>query len=342
MHNNKGLSLVELLAAVAILGIIVVPLLHTFITSAGTASKSRELGAETLAAQNVAETVEATDLSDLQTLVSDQSSPPDKYVFRMNSGNYSATVTLTGTEYQNNTVYTPMDAVFTQVTQVGDDGLDPDKAAQEEFELEASAVSDAVESYDTARTIQINIDEKSGGAYEYSCKYKYTCSIVYTDENGVRQTSDLSPVEYPYVFYNGTYDAAKSQQLASLYFFFIPSSGDAIYDDTITITRSAESGTCTPVSVFLARQGTGDAAYKLLVQLKGDVASVESNTKVYCNVTNADFRVFNRKGVWYQKSVNPFGSLVATEKQYRRYDMTVDLYDKNNNKVYTLTGSKLG
>ena len=63
--NNQGLTLVELLVAVTILGIIVAPLLHTFVTSAYTAKKSREYGDATTAAQNIIEAIEATDTEDL-------------------------------------------------------------------------------------------------------------------------------------------------------------------------------------------------------------------------------------------------------------------------------------
>lgn len=39
--NNEGFSLIELLIAIVILAIIVVPLLHSFVTSARTNAKSR-------------------------------------------------------------------------------------------------------------------------------------------------------------------------------------------------------------------------------------------------------------------------------------------------------------
>ena len=39
--NNEGFSLIELLIAIVILSIIVVPLLHSFVTSARTNAKSR-------------------------------------------------------------------------------------------------------------------------------------------------------------------------------------------------------------------------------------------------------------------------------------------------------------
>ena len=63
--NNKGFSLVELLIATVILAIVVAPLLHTFVTASVTAARSRRIGDATLAGQNVAETVEATALSQL-------------------------------------------------------------------------------------------------------------------------------------------------------------------------------------------------------------------------------------------------------------------------------------
>jgi len=69
--SNQGFSLVELLIAIVILGIVVTPLLQTFVTSAGTAARSRKLGDATLAAQNVAESIEAASLSDLLNNPSD-------------------------------------------------------------------------------------------------------------------------------------------------------------------------------------------------------------------------------------------------------------------------------
>ena len=63
LSGNGGFSLVELLVAVIILGIIVSPLLHTFVTGAVTASKSRKMGDATLAAQNISEAIEASDLN---------------------------------------------------------------------------------------------------------------------------------------------------------------------------------------------------------------------------------------------------------------------------------------
>ena len=69
--NNKGFSLVELLIATIILGIVVAPLLHTFVTAANTTARSRQIGDATLMGENVAELVKATALKDLDELFDD-------------------------------------------------------------------------------------------------------------------------------------------------------------------------------------------------------------------------------------------------------------------------------
>ncbi len=62
LKNNKGLTLVELLIGVAILGIIVAPLLNSFAVSARTATKSREIGEATNVAQNISEMLQGNEL----------------------------------------------------------------------------------------------------------------------------------------------------------------------------------------------------------------------------------------------------------------------------------------
>lgn len=63
--DNAGFSLVELLIAVVILGLIVAPLLHTFVAAADTAARSGKMGDATLASQNIAEVIEANNVSDI-------------------------------------------------------------------------------------------------------------------------------------------------------------------------------------------------------------------------------------------------------------------------------------
>ncbi|MEG2744709.1 MAG: prepilin-type N-terminal cleavage/methylation domain-containing protein, partial [Oscillospiraceae bacterium] len=65
--DNRGMTLVELLVAVVILGIIVVPLLHTIVTGATTERKSRVAGEATATAQDILETIEASDAERILT-----------------------------------------------------------------------------------------------------------------------------------------------------------------------------------------------------------------------------------------------------------------------------------
>lgn len=57
--NNEGFSLVEIIVAVVILGIIAVPLLHTLLVGAKTAGKSADVQDATSAAQNLMEILKA-------------------------------------------------------------------------------------------------------------------------------------------------------------------------------------------------------------------------------------------------------------------------------------------
>lgn len=63
--NNDGFSLIELLIAIVILSIIVVPLLHSFVTSARTNAKSRNTMHATAIAEDVMEQFEAHTLEEM-------------------------------------------------------------------------------------------------------------------------------------------------------------------------------------------------------------------------------------------------------------------------------------
>ncbi len=64
-ENQKGFSLVELIVAIAILAIIVLPLLRAFVVSARTNAKSKEKLRTTELAQNIMEGITASDLESI-------------------------------------------------------------------------------------------------------------------------------------------------------------------------------------------------------------------------------------------------------------------------------------
>lgn len=57
--NNKGFSLVELILAVVILGVVISPLLHSFVTATNIFAKSRNISQLTATGQNILETIDA-------------------------------------------------------------------------------------------------------------------------------------------------------------------------------------------------------------------------------------------------------------------------------------------
>ncbi|MDD6810953.1 MAG: prepilin-type N-terminal cleavage/methylation domain-containing protein [Lachnospiraceae bacterium] len=65
--KNAGFSLVELLIAVTILAIIVIPMLHMFVTSARMNGKAKQTLRATTVAQNLMEGLKAYDIEELQT-----------------------------------------------------------------------------------------------------------------------------------------------------------------------------------------------------------------------------------------------------------------------------------
>ncbi len=173
--NNKGFSLVELLIATMILGIVVVPLLHTFVVSAKTTARGSQLGDVVLASENVAEGVEAVSIYDLFTTsnignyipgasgqklykpaagggyteltASDSLTAPYYLGMKVQAGGsaFNAMVTLdpegdygggTGLNDLPIADYANMDAAFVQTR----DGDDPDKVALASFKTKADGL----------------------------------------------------------------------------------------------------------------------------------------------------------------------------------------------------------
>ena len=64
-RNNSGFTLVELMIAIAILGVIVGPFMHSFVTAARTNAKAQQIQNATMLATNLMEEVKANDMEDL-------------------------------------------------------------------------------------------------------------------------------------------------------------------------------------------------------------------------------------------------------------------------------------
>lgn len=78
-QDNKGFTLIELLVAVMVLAVIIVPLLHSFITSFRVNAKSKQLMRATTLAQNEMEIFEKEKIEDLKAMT--DKADPTKLVY---------------------------------------------------------------------------------------------------------------------------------------------------------------------------------------------------------------------------------------------------------------------
>ena len=215
--NNKGFSLVELLIATVILAIIVAPLLHSFVTAANTTVKSRQIGDATLVSENIAETIEATSLTQLfnepdpskyfagatkkalysydgstYTEITNPTTANQYYLgvqgVQAGSSTFNAMIKLDAGVYRNGsngindvdiTDYSNMDAVYAQSR----DADDPDQLGWASFQDKANALhSDwSPSSAEPVRTITLEVtkaDEKIYARLHFDYQYTYRYTVV--------------------------------------------------------------------------------------------------------------------------------------------------------------------
>ena len=119
-RDNRGLTLIELLIAVIMIGLLVSPLLHAFVISASTASKARRVNETTNAATNLIEQIKGSNLDDILQDVTEGrlfSTPASitgesdiengRYVLTLEDYNYNGRVytgslTLDASQYKQN------------------------------------------------------------------------------------------------------------------------------------------------------------------------------------------------------------------------------------------------
>lgn len=346
-RDHRGFSLVELLIAVTMLGIIAAPLLHAFVTSAQIARKSYDMGELTLAAQTAAELVEADNMASIAAKAQKNGGT---YVYTIPNvdgrDRFDARITLDPAKYSSvNSVeitqYSPMDAVFSQTG----GGADPDAEGMDKLlALAAGYEGGALNTAAISRAISIDIVE-NGVNYTYSCRFSYSGSVSYKDGDRTVSVPVSCAVEYP-SFYAGVKGATENS-LSPLYFFFMPRSGTGSYDDQITVRHTTSSGTgaITPVSVFLAAQKSSLTTYTLLVALRdlGVTNMNNTTTRIYSNVAQGrySYHVYVSQS-WYQRS-SLDGSLVETSSMDRMFDVTIEICARGDTGkiLYTLSSGKL-
>ncbi len=290
-HDNRGLTLVELLVAVVILGIIVSPLLHSFVTSARTAQKSRQYGDATTAAQNILETIEAADLDALlenATVLGSGAAfyQPDedggyspsagpykdgdgKYYIAIpvssGSSGFDALVTLDTHNPLNEKPVTKYTELIATSQATGADN--PDIRAKADFDTALALLEGSSPSL--ARRIRITVEagEAVGEAIRYpiSIDYDYTGGFFYNSGADYYSFSETYPFETYYTSPPGAADPEASA--FSMFFFFdtyygqYGSSQDTIYIYNNNNPRTVGSNSYDlRFNLFLVRQKTADPA----------------------------------------------------------------------------------
>ncbi|MEA4946125.1 MAG: prepilin-type N-terminal cleavage/methylation domain-containing protein [Oscillospiraceae bacterium] len=257
--DNAGFSLVELLVAVVILGLIVAPLLHTFVTASGTAARSRKMGDATLASQNIAETIEANDLT---ALLSDPDSilgggaaleggsySSNALLYTIGSdGNYLVTAgkskfaakvvfdphptndsgAFNTINAQQLTDYSNMDAVFAQSSDIA---TDPDEQAYSAFSEEIQATDLNVSS--VRRTIDLTVGyfvkedgtedtSEIAATLEYKYQYTYSCTEIDSQGNPSTVTKYWPAAGYEVITSNLFPQGYDSTKTPSIYLMYNP------------------------------------------------------------------------------------------------------------------------
>jgi len=264
--------------------------------------------------------------------------------------NYDAVLTLDASAFaRHNEVpivdYKAMDAVYAQPDPDKDPLNNPDIIAAKEFASQATIDRGAEVSYAEflnrrmERTITVTIRKLPSGedtgviscaaTFFYRAAYSYLVQGPDPDEPPALITQHYE-TEISNDFYSGGYTAEKTG-LDGLYFFYYPNmtetAGDA--DDVIEIANRDN----VPASVYLIRQGEGDPAYRVAVNLREKHSgAMTENARVYSNMT-CDYRVYmghpaaggGYSDYWFNTRTFD-GALVGTPAQNRLYGMTVSLY----------------
>ncbi len=143
LQSNKGFTLVEVLVAIVILGIIIVPLLNAFVMSANTNAKARQLLRSTTIAQNVIEELKAYSIDESASQFN-----------RIETGNY----VIADSAYSYEAVLDESTGAYTSVEITEDDEILGRKDGEYHFILDEVAMQSA--KFDVA--IHLTENENAG------------------------------------------------------------------------------------------------------------------------------------------------------------------------------------
>lgn len=338
-NDNRGLTLVELIAGVVILAIIVTPLLHALVTGANTTQKSKQYNDATLAAQNIIENIEASDMKTFLGSAAPVSDEDDE-----NYGKYVLTqddleddVQSGGTDFDAKLIITPqegditvsnsMDAVF-QMQAV-------DGTAYALFKAAGDKTTSDLKRY---VTIDVTAIDASTCSVEVTFDYSGTVQDTYLDGDG-NEHHETIPFKWKQKITSPNVSPLTTDGSAfSVFLFFsayLSSDGSTTNPFSVDMGRTTiNNNTTYNFNVFYIDTIDHD---KPVTIIKPEVDSnvKEKNADGQYPTVNlltnmkVTYKVYRASGSIWQTPLEVEPGLVENESIDRVFNITVEIYKKD-------------
>lgn len=357
--SNRGSTLVEIIVAVAILGIVTVPLLRSYLVSAERSRRSEEIYEATIGAQNLIERLAATDINALLSnanLLSDNASycersaseggdyvytpygasalkSPDKTYYLqitgISSGNseFDALITLSSDLEDNDIpigISNEMDAVISMRSY--------DFIAESDYIAECTSPTEEGEEPPPELTLQdltrsITISASRQNRDEAARTADYTLSAVMTYENAAAGFSRSYPA---FAFASGVKDTKYGTAAFSLFLMYDAYYKDGAYTENIIIENDFSSELDYNVFLVNSNPGEAPAGHGVSINYKNQrFEDGATQSRVFTNLApeTVSYRAHRELG---SLRIPVSGYLVEQNLKDRRYQVNVKLYESGD------------
>lgn len=350
--NNRGFTLIELLISVAILALIVIPILNSFLLSANLNAKAKQKHKATMVAENIMEKLKSNDLDDIEkwTDITQNLSTTDVREYRLESyidqgSQYNVHIKMDPTSalYKNGTenklindysfpvigeVYGNSNAIISQNTE-------DEVAAETFYQYNKAAHNDnaSIEEFSDIDEVKKIMKKNMYILILPSTKENHVIVesyFIYTCESSKLLEDDqmLELVVY----------SKDIENLNSIYLFYDPlelNYTDAIHQDNLFVNNKAKA----VANVYIVNRGESvvssqyllDATFRMKdgKQVRG-IVDYKKNGK-YCLTfyTNLSQSMLGNVKLNVEEGTNTLAPK-SEEKENRIYDVTVTVYKKGN------------